>query len=189
MFLRPHRHIVSKRTLFNLPFGSDAQKPFRVTKKINVPPSLLFDVVSDVSKYTEFVPFVTQAFVNEYDGATKLPSEAGLRIGWQQFDEKFTCKLSCSQDKQVIAESITMLLFENLYNEWNFKEVKNRFTNELSTHVELLLKYKFKNPLYNTVSSLFQKQVSDIMIKAFEERAMELKVKSKFLDRARISSE
>lgn len=172
-----------KRTFLNFGKSLGSQVSYRVTKKVNVPPHLIFLVVSDVLKYQDFVPFVTQSFTNKVLDDTKLPLEAGLRVGWKQYDEKFTCKLNCTKDKQVVAESVSLLLFDNLYNEWNFKEVKNRFTNELDTFVELILKYKFKNPVYNTVSSLFQNQVSEIMIKAFEERALELKIGEKLKDR------
>lgn len=172
----------SHRTL--LSFGSSLGhlQAYRLTRKVNVPPHLIFKVVSDVHKYEEFVPFVTRSFTNSRLD-DNLPTEAGLRVGWKQFDEKFTCKLSCIKDQQVIAESITILLFDSLYNEWNFKEIKNRFTDELDTFVELILKYKFKNPVYNTVSSLFQSQVSETMIKAFEERALSLKIDDKLKDR------
>ncbi|EEQ38757.1 Polyketide cyclase / dehydrase and lipid transport family protein [Clavispora lusitaniae] len=173
--------ISSRRSLFN--FAQTSSQSYKVSKKINVPPSLLFEIVSDVSLYHEFVPFVTHSFINEYSKETNLPTEAGLRVGWKQYDEKFTCKLTCVKDKKVISESITISLFDHLYNEWNFKEVKNRFTNESSTYMELLLRYKFKNPVYNTVSSLFQSHVSELMIKAFEERALDLKIQRKMKDR------
>lgn len=162
---------------------STTQQNYKVSKKINVPPSILFDIVSDVSRYDEFVPFVTKSFINKYL-ESKLPTEAGIRVGWKQYDEEFTCNIFCTKDKQVISESITILLFDHLRNEWNFKEVKNRFTNELATLMELKLQYKFKNPVYNAVSAMFQSQVSDLMIKAFEERAMQQKIQEKMKDRA-----
>lgn len=181
--LKRHTNHQSRRTVFSLGSSAIHKKTFRVARKVNVPPSLIFLVVADVLKYQEFVPFVTHSFVNERAEDTKLPSEAGFRVGWKQYDEKFTCKLSCIKDKQVIAESVTVLLFSHLYNEWNFKEVKNRFTNELDTYVELILRYKFKNPLYNTMCSLFQHQVSETMIQAFEARAMQLKINEMLKDR------
>lgn len=177
------RSVLSRRTFLSFGLSLESPQSYRITKKVNVPPKIIFQVVSEVSKYDQFVPFVTQSFINKVLEDTRLPLEAGLRVGWKQYDENFTCKLSCIENTQVKAESVTVLLFDSLYNEWNFKEVKNRFTNELDTIVELILKYKFKNPVYNAVSNLFQSQVSDTMIKAFEERAMELKINQKLKDR------
>lgn len=181
--LKDRIYYLPRRTFLSFGSRTSSERSFRVAKKVNVPPSLIFQVVADVLKYQEFVPFVTHSFISKRSEETTLPSEAGFRVGWNQYDEKFTCNLSCIKNKQVIAESVTVLLFNNLYNEWNFKEVKNRFTNELDTYVELVLKYKFKNPLYNTMCSLFQKQVSETMIEAFESRAMQLKINEKLKDR------
>lgn len=192
-----HRSIISRITLkrnvqplrlvrgffdFPSPFNQTSNViTHKVVKKINVPPKLIFEIVSDVSKYKEFVPFVEESFINKRD-SNNLPVEAGLRIGWKQFDEKFICKLKCEQDKQVIAESLTTLLFNSLYTEWNFQEVNNH-TDQSSSQIELILKYNFKSSLYNTISSMFSEQVSKIMIQAFEERAIKLKLERKFKDR------
>lgn len=176
------RSVSLKRSFFRSAGGKDGYQTHRITRKVSAPPSILYLVIADVSKYEEFVPFVTSSFINQFDQSTNLPTEAGLRVGWKQYDESFTCKLACLENK-IIAESISMLLFENLHTEWNLREVKSRFTNELSTLVELVLRYKFKNPLYNTLSSLVHDQVSNVVIKAFENRAMDLKIKGKLKDR------
>lgn len=177
--------IIPRRTFLNFPSfgnmsGSELQT-YTVKKRVNVTPKLMFDVVSKVDRYSEFVPFVENSFVNKYDDNTKLPIEGGLAIGWKEFEESFNCKLTCIESEKVIAESLSTNLFESLYNEWNFKEV--RFINNLSCEVELILKFKFKNPLYNTLSSMFSDQVTKIMIKSFEERAMELKLKEMLKNR------
>lgn len=177
-FMRPQ-----KRFFFNLSNAGLGVQHFKLSKKVSVPPSLLFRIVSDVSKYHEFLPFVSESFIDKWDEETKLPKQGGLRVGWNQFDEAFTCNIVCDKDKSVRAESVTILLFEFLDNKWTFQEVKNQFTLELLTFVNLELRYQFKNPLYNSVSSLFQNQVSQIMMKAFEERALDMKIKHKLKDR------
>lgn len=170
-----------QRSFFKLPtpFGTidDGLQKYQVKKVVNVPPSKMFEIVSDVSKYKEFVPFVEDSYISNKD-ALGLPTAAGLRVGWKQFDEEFQCKLRCQRDVLVIAESMSILLFELLYTKWNLREVKNVGTSS-SCEVTLALKYSFKNPLYNTVSSLFSDQVSKIMINAFEERAMATKIKER----------
>lgn len=157
----------------------NSHQSYKVLKRINVTDSLMYNVVSDVSKYQDFVPFVEKSFITAKDKENGLPLKGGLRVGWNDFNEEFICELKCVPRKQVIAESLSLLLFESLYTEWNFSEIKNPFAKEPSCEVELILKYKFKNPLYNTVSSLFSDQVSKIMIEAFEKRAFEEKVKAK----------
>lgn len=137
----------------------------------------MYKIVADVSRYQEFVPFVEESFINSKDEATSSPTEAGLRVGWKQFDEKFTCKLICTEDESVIAESITHLLFDKLHTQWTFKELKNPHIKTPSCEVQLDLVYSFKNPLYNTVTSMFSEQVAKVLMKAFEKRARDLKMK------------
>lgn len=146
-----------------------------------MPPSRMFEVVSEVSKYKEFVPFVEDSYVSDRDGQ-ELPSTAGLRVGWNQFNERFECKLACQRNKEVIAESKDILLFDLLYTRWSFKEARN-FGNSPECEVTLDLAYRFKNPLYNTMSALFSDQVSKIMINAFEERAIATKVQDQVKSR------
>ncbi|GEQ66522.1 hypothetical protein JCM33374_g185 [Metschnikowia sp. JCM 33374] len=175
-------HVVPIRSFFGLSGAKGGSQCYKITRKVSTPPDILYQVIADVSKYDDFVPFVTSSFVNKLDQKTKLPTEAGFRVGWKQYDENFTCKLVCSENK-IVAESISISLFENLRNEWHLREVKSRFTKESSTLVEVVLKYKFRNPLYNTLSSLFHEQVSNIIIKAFESRAMDIKIQRKLGDR------
>ncbi|CAK7903169.1 coenzyme Q-binding protein Coq10p, mitochondrial [[Candida] anglica] len=176
------------RSFFNFPSSllpTDKPQEYIVKKRLNFTPELLFDVVSDVSQYHEFVPFVEESFVSATD-SHNLPAEAGLRVGWKQFDEKFTCKLTCEKNKSVKAESLTVSLFESLNTQWKFREVKNPHIRTSSCEVELSLSYAFKNPVYNAVSSLFSEQVTQLMIKAFEQRARDEKLKMSIKDRPRL---
>lgn len=171
------QRVLPFRQFFSLARDPQQYQVYRIKKRVNVSPQILFDVVSDVTKYKEFIPFVTESFVSRYDTNTKLPSEAGFRVGWREFDEHFTCKVDCTLNERVFSKSLTTLLFDDLQNEWTFEAIPNKFTNEITTEASLLLKYKFKNPIYNTVSSLFHSRVSQIMIDAFQKRALDLKVK------------
>lgn len=163
-----------RRLLFSSVSGEGSANTHRLTKRVQVPPYLLFQVVSDVSRYKEFVPFVTESFVNCRDEITNLPTQGGFRVGWRDYDEQFVCSLQCIQDQRIVSESITTLLFEYLRNEWEFKPVMSRVTKDVHTIADLTLRFKFKNPLYGTISSIFQDRVSQIMIEAFEKRAKAL---------------
>lgn len=168
------------RSFFNFaqPFKA-APQTYKVTRRVNASPREMFSIVSDVSRYAEFVPFVEESFVNSRDG-DGLPAEGGIRVGWKQFDEKFACKLQCIQDKSVVAEALTGPLFSSLHTEWNFKEVQAfGVTSTANCDVELKLRFDFNNPIYNTMSSMFSDQVTGIMIKAFQQRAMELKAQNR----------
>lgn len=183
----PYSSSFLNRTFFTLPSFSSGSEPnlqtYQVTKRVNVTPEQMFNVVSNVSKYHEFVPFVEKSSITKKDPKSGLPVQGVLRVGWQQFDEEFTSKIDCVVNEKVAVKSLTILLFNSLNTEWSFKEIKSSHIQEPSCEVQLNLKYSFKNPLYNAVSSMFSDQVTKIMIKAFEQRAIESKLKDKFKTR------
>ncbi|ODV63890.1 ubiquinone-binding protein COQ10, partial [Ascoidea rubescens DSM 1968] len=146
---------------------------YLIKKKLNHPPEVLFEVVSDVSSYQEFVPYCKKSFISKTDSDNlDLPTEAGLRVGFKQFDETFVCKLNCSNDSNkriVIAESLSHSLFDNLYTKWII--LNDPTNNSNKCEINLILEYKFKNNIYNMVSKLFAQSVTQIMLRAFNNRA------------------
>lgn len=140
-------------------------------RTLNHPPELFYNVVSDVSSYHEFIPYCTRSFVNKHNPDNNTPIEGGLRVGWNTLEEEFVCDLHCEPHHLVIAESVTHSLFEHLYTKWTI--LPNARRN--SCDMELEIQYKFKSELYNKMSSMFAKSVSDLIIKAFDKRAMELR--------------
>lgn len=149
--------------------SSSSAQTYTIIKKFNHPQPLIYELVSRVDLYHEFIPYCTSSFITERSPITNEPTIAGLRVGFQAFDEEFSCDLQCERPKLVIAKSITHSLFQFLETEWEIKAVdKNQSVATLN------LKYEFKSQLYNKVSSLFAKKVASLMTKAFEKRAFEV---------------
>jgi coenzyme Q-binding protein COQ10 len=160
---------------------SPAAQKYTITKKFPYPQLLIYQLISRVDLYHEFIPYCTSSFITSRDLKTNEPKIAGLRVGFQSFDEEFTCNLNCLKPELVNAKSITHSLFYFLETEWKITpiidhEANNNNINNNSNHciAELNLKYEFKSPLYNQVSSLFAKKVASLMTKAFERRAYEV---------------
>ncbi|GAV53025.1 hypothetical protein ZYGR_0AI03070 [Zygosaccharomyces rouxii] len=150
------------------------EQKFVLLRSINSTPEKVYNVVSEVSEYQNFIPYCMESFVNRRDPINDKPIEAGLRVGFRQYDEKFLCEVECvKQDSQykVVTNSISHNLFHLLYGEWTIKPHPRRRS---STQVELLLRFKFKSKLYNSVSSMFAKSVTELVMKAFERRVFEL---------------
>lgn len=164
---------------------SDESKEQRhiLLKSINSTPEKVYSVVSEVSEYQNFIPYCVESFVNKRNAMDEKPIEAGLRIGFRQYDEKFLCDVVCSKQQtsqyKVIANSVSHNLFYLLYGEWNIRPHPQRRS---STQVELLLRFKFKSKLYNSVSSIFAKSVTELVMKAFERRVFELQKASSTQD-------
>ena len=146
---------------------------YRVTRRINTPKSILYHVIADVRNYENFVPLVIKSVVHESNSDTNYPSKAGFNVGWKQYEEEFSCQFDCQKDN-IVAQTTGLLLFDTLHNEWAFKEVNSRFGTGPCTLLDVVLEYKFHNPLYNTLSSMLQDHVSNIIIRAFENQALRL---------------
>ncbi|GME87636.1 unnamed protein product [Ambrosiozyma monospora] len=150
------------------PTASSTAQSYVVHKQFSHPQELIYELISSVDKYHEFIPYCTDSFIRGRD-ANGEPSIAGLRVGFQKFDEEFTCDLTCQKPSAVVAKSITHSLFYFLETEWTVHKV-----NDTHCKAVLNLKYEFKSTLYNKVSSLFARKVASLMTKAFEKRAYEV---------------
>lgn len=156
------RHFLNLSKFAN---SSSTSQIYSINKRFNHPQSLMYNLVSRVDLYHEFIPYCKSSFITDYD-AMNEPQIAGLRVGFQSFDEEFTCDLQCNKPKLIIAKSVTHSLFRFLETEWIIEEI-----DEQNSRAILNLKYEFKSELYNKVSSLFAMKVASLMIKAFEKRA------------------
>ncbi|KAH3681534.1 hypothetical protein WICPIJ_007515 [Wickerhamomyces pijperi] len=165
--------VTSRPTFFknlqDLKTTASSDQTYIISRQLTHPPELFYEVVSDVSRYKEFIPYCTDSFINQRDQETNLPTVAGLRVGFQSFDEEFTCNLKCSKNI-IIAESITHSLFQKLYTKWTIIENAKG-----TTSMVLELRFKFKSLIYNKVSSIFARKVSELVIKAFDDRALALR--------------
>jgi coenzyme Q-binding protein COQ10 len=74
---------------------------------------------------------------------------------------------------QAVATSSTPL-FKTLSTTWSFKPQQPLSSSSPATLVSLDLVYDFANPLHAAVSSQFFGQVSQLMIKAFEDRCYDV---------------
>lgn len=160
--------VVARRRLFLLPrlplLALLEPQTHSVLRVIQGSHQHVYRVVLAVDEYRQFIPFVEDSFINQRTNEG-VPTEGGLRIGWQQFEERFVCQLECVPGQLVVAQLMTTALFDELYTKWQFTPMGPHMTK-----VDLNLKYKFKNPMYNAVSLMFSDQVTQIMIRAFEDR-------------------
>lgn len=166
--------ILNRRTLFSLSNAakekSNAQV-YSISTPFRHSPQLVYALISRVDLYHEFIPYCTSSFIKHRDQNLQ-PIEAGLRVGFQSFDEEFTCALDCTLDKSVRAESISHSLFHKLSTTWTIDPLNT--TTIQGSRAKLDLEFEFKSDLYNRVSKLFANKVANLMSKAFQQRALEV---------------
>jgi len=132
---------------------------------LNHTPRNLFNLVSDVNKYPEFLPWclgarVKNFLINKFD--------ADLIIGFKIYKEVYSSQILLDPNNYKITVNYKDGPFEYLYNYWIFKE------NSDGCEVEFMVEFKFKSIFLQTVmESLFSEAVKR-MVRAFEKRANNL---------------
>jgi coenzyme Q-binding protein COQ10 len=129
-------------------------------------PKQLYDLVRDIEKYPEFLPWCGAARILKQEGNIIY---ADLVISYKVFQEKYTSKVTCNFDEQEQQGTILVELvegpFSHLQTKWEFKSASE------GSLVEFSIDFKFHSLLLEKlVSSVFQKAVHKL-VTAFKAQA------------------
>lgn len=155
--------------------SSTKDMSYILCKTINgVPPQRAFNIVSQIQKYQDYIPYCKESIIQERDKTTNWPILACLRIGFRQYDEKFICKVECDKKNDdhymIIADSRSDHLFDGFICQWDIVSHPSRSN---STQIKLSLKFKFKSTLYNGVASLFAGSLTSLALNSFHKRIIQ----------------
>ena len=140
-----------------------------VKKLIECKKKHLIDLVLDIEKYPEFVPFCTDAKVYEKkEKGNLLLIIADLTIGKGPFKDTYKSEVKYNKKEDSILVTNLDGPLKHLKNAWNFKE-KNNIT-EVSFEVDFELKNEFLNIV---MTKSFQFALDRIAV-AFQKRAEDL---------------
>ena len=150
--------------------GDDGAQTYTERKLLGYSPDEIFQVVSRVEDYHEFVPWCTHSVVKgrEPGGAGRLRAELG--VGFQIFEERYTSLVTVRRPSLVKSEAGDSEMFERLDCEWRFRPGERPGTSWL----EFDLAFCFASPLHRRVAGLFVQEVVKKMVSAFEGRCREL---------------
>jgi coenzyme Q-binding protein COQ10 len=172
MFSRcSHQQLKVCGTMVSRSFFLKAPSPIRHQdrKLLRFPLEHCFNVVSDVDKYEEFIPWCMKSRVISKDGENKMTAE--LTVGFQLYKEKYLSHVELKRDPNSVVAVSDTNIFEYLKSEWKFTPSS---TDAGSTWVSFQIDFKFKSPLYNEVSEVFLQEVAKKMMQAFEKRCKQL---------------
>ena len=146
------------------------------TYSLNYSAEQMFSLVSDVNKYSEFLPWCNRSVVikNMFDSKGNEILIADLHLGYKFFQEKFRSEVHLSKKKTNIKITYISGPFEYLVNEWSF-------TNKGKSNCDILfnIDFEFKNKYFDTLMNAFFIQAFKKMVIAFEERALKIYGKPK----------
>jgi coenzyme Q-binding protein COQ10 len=127
-------------------------------------PQQLFDLVADIERYPEFLPWCVAARVKERSAALVV---ADLVIGFKMFRERFTSRVALDPPERIdvtYAEGP----FRYLNNHWKFVPVNS------GCKIEFFVDFEFKSRLMQKVIELLFGEAVRRMVGAFEKRARDL---------------
>jgi len=185
-----HTSYAQSRTIFDLPgaiLGSPPLRRLTQTKLLQHDSKTVFNTISDISSYSNFVPFAVSSTVKSKD-AQGYPQSASLKVGYSKFgiEEDWDSTVHCDPAKGTIEAKSSDLasdgLFEVLKTRWAVSSIIPEGSPEASskspqTSVRLDIEVKFRNSLYDQMFSQVEGKVANAMIAAFEQRVDELNKK------------
>ena len=136
------------------------------TRELPYTPDQMFDLVGDIARYPEFLPWCSKAWIIRKEGDTIL---AELTIGYKMFREKFTSRVTLDRDNHTINVAYVSGPMKYLRNEWQFHKLPKK-----RTRVDFFVHFEFSNPILSGLMNMFFDVAFRQMVSAFEKRASEI---------------
>lgn len=140
------------------------------TRKLPYRASQMYDLVADVGRYPEFLPWTTAARIR-----TRTPCEGGeimeadLVISFKVFRERFGSRVTLMRaDQRILTEYIDGP-FKHLKSVWRFADRP-----EGGCEVAFEVDFEFKNAILAGIIGLVFNEAMGRVVRAFEERAARL---------------
>lgn len=127
-------------------------------------PAQMFDLVADVARYPEFLPWVIGARIQSRSEAEMV---AELIVGFKMVRERFTSRVHLERPGHIAVDYITGPL-KHLSNDWRFSP------DGTGTRIDFTVDFAFRSRLFESlVGGVFTEAVRR-MVQAFEKRALAL---------------
>lgn len=128
-------------------------------------PEQLFELVADVKRYDEFLPWVTAVRVRS---SSETELIADLIVGFNAFKERFTSRVHKERPRRILVEYVEGPL-KYLKNEWIFEPAEGG-----GTSVHFSVDFAFKSRIFETLAGAMFDRALRRMTGAFETRAAAL---------------
>lgn len=139
------------------------------TRVLPYPADLMFDVVADVERYPEFLPWCTglRVLSRQRDGEKDVLI-AEMLVGYRALRERYTSRVVLDRAGRTVDVVQTKGPFRTLENHWRF------VPREGGCEVTFRIDFEFKSRMLNMVARQAFEHVLFKMADAFETRAKSL---------------
>ena len=122
----------------------------------------MFDLVADVARYPEFLPWVAATRVRSDDDHEMV---ADMLVGFKSLREKFTSRVEKVRPERVQVHYVDGPM-RDLDNVWLFRPL-----GEQSCEVDFSVRFSFRNALFEKLAGQYVDKAFRKMVAAFEARA------------------
>jgi coenzyme Q-binding protein COQ10 len=135
------------------------------TRQLPYSPGQMFDLVADVARYGEFLPWVAAVRVRS-DSESEMVAD--LVVGFKGLSERFTSKVHKERTERIHVDYLEGPL-QHLTNDWRFRP-----DGQGGCLVDFCVDFAFKSRLFEMLAGQVFDRALRKMIGAFESRAAEL---------------
>ena len=135
------------------------------TRHMPYSPEQMFDLVADVKRYQEFLPWVAATRIRS-DSETLMIAD--LVVGFKSLKETFASRVTKERPRSVTVEYIEGPL-KYLHNSWEFEP-----DGEGGTRINFCVDFAFRSRIFETLAGQMFDRALRRMIGAFEDRAHQL---------------
>ncbi|MEQ9328612.1 MAG: type II toxin-antitoxin system RatA family toxin [Rhodospirillales bacterium] len=125
-------------------------------------PDHLFDLVADVGKYPDFLPWCIAARKKKEEGDVILWD---LIIGFKMVRERFTSRVTLDRENRRIDVTYLDGPFRYLNNHWIFLE------HEDGCLIDFYVDFEFRSKMLSKLMGMVFSEAVQLMVRAFEKRA------------------
>lgn len=128
----------------------------------------MYELVMDIEKYPEFLPWCKQAKIIEKISDENLTAD--LLINFKNFFEKYRSNVKYGKLENGYFVDVVAIKgpFKNLVNKWKFTDLKD----EKSCQIEFFIEFEFNSFFLEKMLGAIFERAAEKMMLAFEERAM-----------------
>ncbi|MBL6664974.1 MAG: type II toxin-antitoxin system RatA family toxin [Rickettsiales bacterium] len=129
----------------------------------------IYNLVMDIEKYPEFLPWCKHAKIIEEISVNNL--HADLLINFKGFVKKYRSDIAHNFDNGVYAIDVHAISgpFKKLYNHWRITEI-----DEQNCDVEFYIDFEFDSKIFTALIGVIFEKANEKVMGAFEERAKDI---------------
>ena len=140
-----------------------------IKKIISCKKNQLIEMVLDIEKYPEFVPWCIEGKIyNKNESKDLITFKGDLKVGKSFINETFSSYVSFYKERDKIIVTNLEGPLKHLKNEWTFKQINN------STQLTFIIDFELKNPIFNSIMKKSFELGLNKIARAFEQRAVDL---------------